>query len=87
MLTNIIIISLSAYGFSTAIQMIRGTKLSFRPFNCHFCLSFYFGLICYPFFTDINIKSVILIVIYSFTTSCIVYFLKLIEDRLSYYHA
>lgn len=75
---NILIISLAAYGFATSVQMLRGTYLNFKPFNCKFCMSFWSSLI-YLYFLNFTINQIIL---YPFFVACIANFLKLIEDKI-----
>mgnify|MGYP003113897075 CR=1 FL=1 len=38
-----------------AIELIHGTKLDYKPFNCVFCLSYWIGLI--TFLVVISIKG------------------------------
>lgn len=80
---DLIILILSAYGFYTAIQMLRGNFLNFKPFNCNVCLAFWFTF-CYIVVFDLIIVK---LVIYPFAVSGGVYLLKLIEDRLTHYEA
>ncbi len=41
----IFIYSLSSYGLYHTIQVIRGTKLNFKPFNCRVCITFWYMVI------------------------------------------
>lgn len=81
MLVEFIILTLAAYGFYTAIQMLRGNHLNFKPLNCRFCLGFWFSVF-YVLFFNYSIKN---FVIYPLAVASGVYFLGLIEDRLTYY--
>lgn len=77
----IVLLSFAAYAFYTAVQMIRGEYLNFKPFNCKLCLSYWFTL-AYIIIFDFTIMNIILIPL---AVSGIVYFIGLIEDRLTYY--
>lgn len=77
-LYTLLIIPMSAYGFATAVQMTRGIHLNIKPFNCKFCLSFWFSLIAYLVLG----VSIAYAVICAFYTAFIAHFLKIIEDKL-----
>jgi len=44
-LIQLVILGISAYGFYHTIQILRGGRLNFKPFNCAVCLSFWYTLI------------------------------------------
>lgn len=50
-LINLLIIAISGYGFYHTVQVLRGNKLNFKPFNCAICLSFWYGIIIMIFLT------------------------------------
>lgn len=80
-LTEIFMVSTAGYALYHAIQMLRGRKLNFKPFNCCLCITFwlalfYILLVNYPF---INIIHTI---IFPLSVSGISYFIKIIEDKL-----
>lgn len=41
---DLIVLSISAFGFYHAIQVLRSSKLNFKPFNCKICLSFWYAI-------------------------------------------
>ena len=75
---DFLIISIASFSFATAIQMLRGNFINFKPFNCKFCLSFWFSTIV--FFYN-NPYDVIQNIVLSFAVSGVCYIIKLIEDR------
>ena len=77
-LYQLIIIPLSAYSFATAVQMSRGVYLNFKPFNCKFCLSFWFSLFAYIILGT----SVIYSILCAFYVAFVAHFLKILEDKL-----
>lgn len=74
-------LTLSAYGFHTAVQMLRGEYLNWKPFNCKLCLSFWFAL----FYVLIFKLSIANLLIIPLGVAGFVYLIGLIEDRLTYY--
>lgn len=82
MITEFIILTLAAYGFYTSVQMLRGSHLNFKPFNCRICTGFWVGVLLVSLFYHNNIKN---LVVYPFAIASGVYFLGLIEDRLTHY--
>lgn len=79
---NIFLLSFAAYGFATAVQMIRGTRFNKKPWNCKFCLSFWIALIWYLYEQPFDFNHLVTDTIYSFTVACISYFLMRIDDKL-----
>jgi len=75
------IITLAVYGFYTAVQMLRGNHLNFKPFNCKLCISFWVTILYVAVFSFTLSKIVIL----PFAVSGAVYLIGIIEDRLTYY--
>lgn len=80
-MNEFIIVTLAAYGFYTAVQMLRGKYLNFKPFNCKLCLSFYFTILYIAIFSFTLPKIAIL----PFAVSGTVYFIGIIENRLINY--
>lgn len=81
-IVDLFILSLSAYGFALAVQILRGTRLNFKPFNCKFCLGIWYSL-TYIILTNFIVIELMKPILYCFTVGCICYFLTLIEDKLS----
>lgn len=80
----VIFLSLASYAFATAVRMSIGTLewdvyFDWKPFNCKFCLSFWFALIA----MIICGQRVISSVLYAFASTCLCHFIKLFEDRLT----
>ena len=75
----VIILALAGYGFATAVQMLRQDKLNFKPFNCYFCLSYWFSFL-YILLFSFKINTIIIV---PFAIACLSIFLKLIEDKLT----
>jgi hypothetical protein len=75
---TLLIIPMSAYSFATAVQMTRGIHLNIKPFNCKFCLSFWFSLIAYLVLGT----SIAYAILCAFYVAFIAHFLKIIEDKL-----
>lgn len=82
MIDILLIIPLAAYGFGIAIQMLRGKYLNFKPFDCKFCLSFWFSSIVYLYMVLFGIDKYTNVFIYGLFVACIANFLKLIEDKI-----
>jgi hypothetical protein len=73
---------LGAYGFSTAVQILRGNYLNFKPFNCRFCLSYWYSLI-YTALLFWGTKNFILNIIFiPFASSGCVYLITVLEEYL-----
>lgn len=80
----VIFLSLASYAFATAVRMSIGTfrwevYFDFKPFNCKFCLSFWFSF----FAMIICGQKLIDSILYSFASTCLCHFMKLYEDRLT----
>lgn len=82
MIDILLIIPLAAYGFGTAIQMLRGTWLNIKPFNCKGCLSFWFSIFIYVYMSTLGIDKYTNAFVYGLFVYCIASFLKLIEDKM-----
>lgn len=72
----------AAYAFSLAFQMIRGNYLNFKPFNCRFCMSFWFAFIVNFIINHSIQNSVEISFLSALAIAGVCNFLKLIEEKL-----
>jgi hypothetical protein len=80
----VIFLALASYTFATAIRIGIGTfgwdkYFDFKPFNCKFCLSFWFALVA----LIICGQRLIDCILYALASTCLCHFMKLYEDRLT----
>jgi len=80
-----LILLFAAYGFATAVQLSRGPYLNFKPFNCKFCLSFWFSLfVIFVFYTTGTLRdAAIYSIIHAFAIAGGVAVIKVVEDKLT----
>jgi len=75
----LIVLGISAYGFYHAVNVLRGGKLNFKPFNCAICLSFWYSLIVI-LLIDFRLTNIIVMSLFAVGVTDIV---KTITDRLT----
>lgn len=76
-LIRLLILAISSYGFASAVIAIKGRYLDFKPFNCKFCLSFWFSLAVSLSYGFTLLDSIVA----SFFTASVSVFLKILEEK------